>query len=261
MKRKSFSLMVLAAFMLVLGLFLDNYFNVGVISRAASLLKPVQIVAANVGNNITSGFSNFKNIGRLQNENKDLEEKLNNALQEIAKLSEAQKVNYSLKKELGFKATSNFSLIPAEVLSFDPNNVRDTIFLNVGAKDGIKTGQVVLAEGFLVGKITTVNTSTSKLMLISDPLSAIPAAISEGSSTGIVKGRIGSGLVMEQVPQSEKVDSGNTVVTSGLGGEFPKGLIIGKVDEVQKISGSIFQSITVRPEINLNGLERVAIIK
>jgi rod shape-determining protein MreC len=261
MKRKALSMMILMTVLLFVSFFVDSYYKFGVLKRITSFFRPFAIVSAEMGTKLTSGLGNVSSIGNLQNENKELKSKLNDAIQEIAKLSEAQKENISLKNELGFKSGSSFSLQPAQVLSFDPNNVRDTILLDEGSNDGIKQGQVVLSEGFLVGKVTSVYPTTCKISIISDPLSAIPATISSSSTTGILKGRIGSGLILEQVPQSEKVSAGDVVVTSGLGGDYPKGLIIGKVDEIQKISGSIFQSITVRPMINLNELERVMIIK
>ena len=99
------------------------------------------------------------------------------------------------------------------------------------------------------------------MLLITDSTSSIPATLQSKEITGIARGKIGNGITMEQVPQSDNVVKGDTVITSGLGGDFPKGLIIGKVDEVQKVSGSIFQNVVLRPAVELTRIERVMIVR
>ena len=133
--------------------------------------------------------------------------------------------------------------------------------MDVGKKDGIQVGAVVIAQGFLVGKIKSTTEHTSRIILITDPESATPAMIAVKNITGIVKGKIGGGLTLDQVPQNDKVNVGDLIATSGLGGEVPKGILMGKAEVIQQISGSIFQAIEVQPMVDLNKLERVMIIK
>lgn len=239
----------------------DNFFNLALGNRIGTVLRPIGIVFEDIGSNISGFFRGFVNIGNLQKENTELKDKLNQALVEVAKLSDAQKENLALKRDLGFKNDNGFELVAAKVVFFDPSNIRDTITINVGSRDGIKNNNVVISEGFLVGRVIDVKETSAKIKLISDPDSAVPSTVISSNITGITKGKIGNGLELEQVPQSEKVNQADKVVTSGLGGEYPKGLIIGKIEEVQKISGSIFQQIIVKPIIDLTKLERVMVIK
>lgn len=261
MKRKN-AINIVFICLAILGIFLaDNYFNFGFSATLTNFLKPVGIVFETVGKNTLGSFDSVRKIGGLQKDNKELTDKLNQALSQIAVLTEYQKENESLKRDLNFKKLGNFDLLAANVVAFDPSNIRDSITIDVGKNDGINEGNVVVSEGFLVGKISSVSNGTAKIKLISDPLSAVPGTILDTSITGIVKGTIGSSLTLEQVPQSEKVDSGNYVLTSGLGGDYPKGIIIGKVEDIQKVSGSIFQMITVKPMVDFGRLERVMVIK
>ncbi len=261
MKRKRITTFIAIAVGLFIFLGLNSYFKLGLIETTVSYTKPVGTVISGVGESISGFFGNITKIGSLPKENKELQAKLDQAIAEIARLSSAQKENEELREDLNFKRTNKFALVGANVIFFDPNNAREAITLDVGEVDGLKKGDVVLARGFLVGKIQETTAHSSKVILITDPDSAIPATLADSPITGIAKGKIGSGLILDQVPQSEKVNMGDIVMTSGLGGEFPKGLVVGKVDSVQQISGSIFQAIEIRPMVDLSKLDKVMVIK
>lgn len=238
----------------------DHFFSLGLGKKATILLSPIGVVISTTGEKIGGFFGNLAHIGSLQRENKDLSDKYNAALAEIARLTEAKKENDSLRASLGFKQSSNLDLVMADVAYFDPG-LKDGITVTVDDASGIEVGNVVLAEGFLVGRVEKIDGKSIKVLLITDSTSSIPATIQNKNITGIAKGVIGNGLVVEQIPQSDSVTKGDTVVTSGLGGDLPKGLIIGTVDEVQKISGSIFQSVTLQPMVEFTRLERVMIAR
>ncbi len=261
MKRKTITTFLILC-VIVIGIFgVDKFANLGITTKTVSYISPIGIVFSDIGSGITSFFGNITKVGTLQKENKDLNDRLSASLIEISRLSAGQKENESLKNDLNFKKSHNFDLLGASVIYFDPNNIRETITIDVGGKDGIKAGDVVLSQGFLVGKIKSITDHTAKVILITDPESATPAMIVDKNVSGIVKGKIGSGLTFDQVPQNDKVNTGDLISTSGLGGEYPKGLLMGKTESVQRVSGSIFQAIEVHPMIDLNKLERVMVIK
>jgi len=225
------------------------------------ILTPIGRVL-NISTNTGKGiFGNIRGLRDLQKENKGLKEKLNQTEQEIISLQEAKKENDSLRKDLEFKIDSGYKTISAEVSMYSPSNVRQTILIDKGEKDGIKKGMTVVSEGFLVGQIFGVNEDTSKVFIITDPVSAIPVYVQNTTATGIVKGQIGYGLSLEEVPQGDILGQGQFVVTSGLGGEYRKGLILGKIDKIEKSDNTIFQSASVRPEVNFSRIERVLVIK
>jgi len=175
-------------------------------------------------------------------------------------LSEAKKENDSLRLDLGFKQSSPLDLVAAEVAFFDPS-LKDGITVRVESPAGIKVGAVVLSQGYLVGRVAEINGNNIKVLLTTDSMSSLPATLQGKDITGIARGKIGNGLTMEQVPQSDNVAKGDTVVTSGLGGDLPKGLILGKVESVQKVSGSIFQSVILRPAVEFTRIQRVMIAR
>ncbi len=167
----------------------------------------------------------------------------------------------SLKRELGFKNDSGFNTIPAEISFFDPTNVRETVIVDKGKNQGVKTNMAVTSEGTLIGRVTEVYGNSSKILLITDPFSAIPAELTTIDATGLVQGQVGMGLVINQVPQETDLKKGETIVTSGLGGQYPKGLILGTVENVNKQNNSIFQSASLKTLVDFKSIERVQIIK
>ena len=260
MKTRNLFGTIFTVVILILFVIADQYFSFGIGKKAAELLSPVGVVISNTGEQIGGFFGNISHIGSLQKENKDLTDRLNASLAEIAHLSEAKKENESLRADLNYKQTSALDLVPADVAYFDPS-LRDGITVRVSNAEGLKVGNVVLSEGFLIGRVSQIDGNNIRVLLITDSTSSIPATLQSKEITGIARGKIGNGITMEQVPQSDNVVKGDTVITSGLGGDFPKGLIIGKVDEVQKVSGSIFQNVVLRPAVELTRIERVMIVR
>ncbi len=251
---------IFTVFLLLGLLFADSTFHLGVASWFGSFVSPVGIVISDTGNYISGFFSGIGNIGNLQKENSTLKNKLNTALSEIAMIKTAKEENDSLRKDLNFKNSSNLDLVPATVVSFDPT-LRSGINIRVDSTVGITKGRPVMAEGFLIGRVSEVSGNLVKVSLIIDSTSAIPAVVLGKDISGIAKGIIGNGLVMDQVPQSENVAENDLVVTSGLGGDLPKGIIIAKVGEISKASGSIFQNVELLPMVDFSKIERVMIAK
>lgn len=245
-------------FLLLIFLFVDFTFNLNISKTIQRFFSPVSIVISDTGSAISEFFNSIGNIGKLQKENANLKNQLNSALVEIASIKTAKEENDSLRKDLGFKNSSNLNLIPGIVVSYD-TTLRSGINVRMESVSGIKKGQPVMSEGYLIGRVSEVSGNIVKVELIVNSTSAIPATVLGKDITGIAKGIIGNGLIMDQVPQSETIAENDIVVTSGLGGDLPKGLIIGKVGEISKVSGSIFQSVELLPMVDFSKVERIMI--
>lgn len=226
-----------------------------------SIFEPVGKVFNNGAGSGKSVFSSFANIKDLQKENALLKDKNHDLEAELVKLDEFRKENESLKKELGFKVSANFETIPATVFAYDPLSIRQLLTIDKGEKDGVKKGMVVMSEGALVGKVIEAKDTNSKVFLITDPTSAVPAIVHNSTASGIAKGQIGFGLALDKILQNDVLKEGELVLTSGLGGDYPKGLLIGKVEKIEKNENEVFQKAVIRPDIKFNRLERVLVIK
>jgi rod shape-determining protein MreC len=200
-------------------------------------------------------------LSSMARENDVLRQENNELRNQIILLQEAQIENETLRRQLDFKsAVSSLRLLAAEVIGRDPNSLLQFLIIDRGAEDGLQRGMPVLAAEGLVGRISEVSANSAKVMLITDPSSSVSALIQRSRSTGMVQGSPGSGLVMRYIPQEDTVVPGDVVITSGLGGNFPKRLVIGQLASVTKRDVEMFQEARIIPAVNLHDLETVMVL-
>jgi rod shape-determining protein MreC len=148
-----------------------------------------------------------------------------------------------------------------DIVGVEPNPYLRYITINVGAQQGADVGMSVVSGGAgLVGRITEVGPRTAKVQLLSDPDSSVAALLQATRTTGLVVGQSDGTLQMQYIPQEEDVTVDDIVLTSGLGGLMPKGLVIGQVTEVQQREYETFQTATVRPAVDFTRFELALVI-
>jgi rod shape-determining protein MreC len=148
-----------------------------------------------------------------------------------------------------------------DVVGVEPNPYLRYVTINVGTLQGVGIGMPVVSGGAgLIGRVAQVGPRTAEVQLLTDTDSAVAALLQTSRVTGLVVGQPDGTLRMEYIPQEENIDVGDIVLTSGLGGFMPKGLVIGQVTEVLQMDYALFQSAVVRPAIDLSRLELVLVI-
>lgn len=148
-----------------------------------------------------------------------------------------------------------------QVVGAEPNPYLRYVTINVGARHGVKVGMPVVSGGpRLVGRIAEVSPRTAKVQLITDRESAVAAFLQNARVTGLVVGQPDGSLLMQYIPQDHQIDVGDIVLTSGLGGTLPKGLIIGQVAEVLQMDYASSQAALLRPALDFSRLEQVLVI-
>lgn len=211
----------------------------------------------------TGNFLRFLGtIKYLNQENETLKKENKKLTAEIAELKETTWENKLLRKQLDLSPEKDLKLISSFIIGRSSPEFGQYIIIDKGQNSGIKKNQAVIASsGILVGKIIETSSKTSKILLITDINSSVSAIIQETRASGIVKGEHGTGLIMEMIPRDEKIEIGKTIITSGLEGFFPKGLLIGKTKNTISSPSSIFQKAIIEPPINIQELEMVFIVK
>jgi len=225
-----------------------------------TLTQPVTKPIVSAGKSVTNFFSFFGSVGSLSQKNKQLEEDVRNLKSQLASKGELENENSILRQEIGLLPRGQFNLVPAEVLFSDPSNLVQFVLINKGKKNGVSEGMAVLASGILVGRVVEVSGDSSKVLLATDSTSAIPAMIQQTRVPGILKGQIGSSLLMDLIPQGEQIKPGDLVVTSGLGETFPKGILVGEIESVKAQENQPLQQAQVRTLLNFKKLEIVEIV-
>jgi len=215
-----------------------------------------------LGRTLSGTTEFFGSIGNIKKENENLLKENNVLLAQIAMLSDEKKENAELREQLRLAPRQKFDLEAAFVIGQDPQRLDSWLTIGKGSADGVQPEMpVIVSEGILVGKISEVTPHTARVILLSDSTSVVNIIDSETEAKGILRGEYGLGVVMEMVSQQELINNGDTIITSGLGGNFPRGLLIGKIQEVRSTGDRLFQQAAINPRIKYSKLELVFVIK
>lgn len=228
---------------------------------ASAIFSPAAHLFGGAGSSTGNFFSLVGDVKNLSAENRRLESENADLRQKLVEDAELRQQNDALRRQLSFGESESKQLLPAEVVSYQPDNFRQFLTVSRGSRDGLKVGMAVTAEGRqLVGTISEVSDHEAKVFLLTDPTFRVGGLDQESRATGTVRGQIGTGLTMEKIAQTDVVKPGDTVITSGLGGELPKGLVIGRVESVDQKDNAVFQSAQVVSELKIPKLELVFVV-
>jgi len=206
-------------------------------------------------------FGGISEISDLREQNSELAEKLRQSQIDKNSYEELKAENEILKKQLGFKEqVKDKELLPAKIISREPTTFLDNIIINKGSNDGISSGQAVVSDGALVGRVSEVLSNQSKVILITSKDSVIQAMLQKNRDMGILRGGL-SGVTLENIPQDVEVADKEGVVTSGLGGGIEQGILIGEVSGQKSSKAEIFKVLNVQPTVNFSKLEIVFVVK
>lgn len=228
-------------------------------STAQNLMAPLQAGLSQLGQPIGALIAGLRLAPARQSNDTDTE--IQSLKEEIIRLREVKEENQRLKSLLNFtQEQPDFQFLGARVIGIDPTGLIQAIVVDRGSKDGIKEGMAVVAPGGLVGQVTDVFESSARVLLITDPRSAVAAIGQRSRSQGVVRGNPDRSLAWDYVPQGDDVKEGDLVISSGLGGVFPKGLLIGQVKSVRRQDVAIFQEVHVEPAARMQELDSLLII-
>ena len=240
------------------------------------VLDPLQRAFSGVAAFTGDLFRTRREVRELRVEVEELREQVDTLTVENVRLKEFEAEVQQLRALLNFVSDYPISAsLGAEVISreacdtfpcgdvvgVEPNPYLRYVTINVGSLQGVETGMPVVSGGAgLIGRVVQVGPRTAEVQLLTDTDSAVAALLQTSRITGLVVGQPDGTLRMEYIPQEQHIDVGDIVLTSGLGGVMPKGLVIGQVTEVLQMDYALFQSAVVRPAIDLSRLELVLVI-
>lgn len=234
----------------------------GIMNSAA---RPFLLTFSGLGRQISRVSTTLRELSALRANNLSLQALADTLTIDNLRLKEVEAENQRLRELLHFaqlNPTYDFrgGQVIARVISKGTSNYLSAIAIDLGSNHGMKAGMPVVTERGLVGRIQKVGPSSSTVLLITDPSSGVPALLQRNRLVGVVNGRAGASPVMDFIPQEGEVTVGDLVITSGLGGSFPKNLVIGQVVEVKQRDYEMFQQATLRPTVNFDLLEVVLVI-
>jgi rod shape-determining protein MreC len=250
--------------MIALALLLAVMSQVGLMSPFQGLFlqvaAPFENALTAVFEPVASSLANLGNLNDLQNENAKLRVENEDLHNQITTLQQdAQEVN-DLREALKITQSAGADTrVAASVVGRDSSPFTETVSIDKGGNAGIRVGMVVLsAQGSLVGTVTTVNPNTAFVRLITDTKSKVNAQILESKALGIVQGNPGRALTFDLSQADAKV--GDTVITSGLGGNYPPDYAIGRVSDVSGTPQDLFRKVKVEPLVRVSTVSTVLVL-
>lgn len=224
--------------------------------------SPLQRVILGTHDAVTGVWSDYIYLVQAQEENTTLKRALAAMNEENNRLKEEVNLDSRLKEVLKYREGAGFKTIAASVSGYHADRWTRTINIDKGAKDGISKDLAVITPLGVLGMVIEVNGHTSKVLLDTDTRSNIDVIVQRTRVRGVAEGNGGSALVLKyiQQEQADDVRIGDTLLTSGLTGIFPKGLAIGEVSKIEQSPDSFFKSIEVRPATDINNVEEVLVV-
>lgn len=226
---------------------------------AFDLLAPLQGILTESGQFVSGFWDRYVSLVGVSEENERLREEIKRYVAINAETREAVATNVRLSQLLDLSHSIDDPTLTAQVIGRDPALWFKTMTIDKGITAGVEKGMPVVTVEGVVGQVINVSPRFSKVLLAVDPNSAIDAIVQSTRSLGIIKGN-GQGYRLEYVLKEKLVAGDDLVITSGMGGVFPKGLLIGTVTDVSKDRRGMFHSIAVKPAVDFRELEYVTII-
>ncbi len=222
-----------------------------------TLLKPVLSIGSGIGYTFIDIRDGVSRAWHSLQDQSAYETKIAELERELEAARESERENKRLRKLLEFKETQPAKALPARVIGWDISPWRKMIILDRGRKDGIrKDMSVVVAEG-LVGRIFEAGLHTSRALLLLDPESRVSALASESRAQGVAMGNGSEILTLDYLELDSKVSLGETVLTSGATGLFPKGIPVGKIQSMAKAADGLHLAAELKPAVSFKELEEV----
>ena len=229
-------------------------------SLAMTATTPVRLVGSAiaspfdaVGNAVSNATASSETLSDLKKQNEEL-------TKQVAELSEAKQTAERLQKLVGLQSTYNLTSTAARIIGSTGDAWSNTVTLDKGSGAGFEVGMPVCGAGGVIGQIIETSAATSTVRLITDDQSGISAMVQESRAQGMLQGQADGTLRLSYVPSDAEVKEGDIIITSGIGGKFPKGLPLGTVASVERASNAVYYTIVVRATSSAENNEEVLVV-
>lgn len=258
------SLIVLSVISLALFVLGVREGDSGLLHGVRGVFQTVATPARVVGSVVASPVSGISNVvGNLTADSQtlsDLKAENDDLKAQVARLTEYEDEANTLTDLLQLRNQYNLDSTAARVIARSTDSWCSTITIDKGTASGIQTGMPVMTSTGVVGQVSECGPTTATVRLITDESSGVSAKVQSSGAQGQLQGSADGTLHLNLIRTDQQVSTGDSVVTSGLGGVYPKGLPVGTVSNVTKSSGSLYYDITVEPLASVGSLEEVLVI-
>jgi len=220
---------------------------------------PVLNGTSNLSRELADLWTGYLWLRGARTENAQLQERVRDLGLLNSSLRQVQEENLRLRRLLAFSAVIPFETVGARVVGRAPSFLANTLYLNRGTADGVRSNQPVVSDSGVVGRTVLVTGAGCQVQLITNADASVGVMIERTRTPGVVRGTENMLLDLNYISNTEEVEVGDIVLTSGLDGIYPKGLPIGKVVDSQKGTTG-FRNIRVQPSADLVRIEEVLVL-
>lgn len=230
-----------------------------------NLISPVIEFFSGLYHNTVSYWKSLLTVDEVMEKNKMLEREIASLKLENLMLEGFQRENERLRRLLSFKEHVPFETIGATVIGFSPSLWENKLIINRGSDDGIRKKMPVISyNGALAGRVDYVGSSSAQITLIYDPEFMVGGLVQRNDSRtiGIIKGQLNDNNIntMDKISWDADIKKGDIIVTSGFSNNYPKGLPVGEVLEINSDNYGLSQSAKIKLYSSINTIEEVLVI-
>ena len=256
-----FIVILLAAIFIVLSYNLKQKSPAWLIKKVVlEVAAPVQNILNASVKSVSDAWSRYLFLVGIEEENKNLKKKIDDLKAQLILYQEGYLEAERLRNLLALNDDYNFKFVTACVIGREQVTLSKTILINKGTAHGLKTGMPVLAGSGLVGRVIDVSWHAAKILLLIDESSNIDAIVQRNRTQGIIRGAGSRGYILKYISKTQDVEEGDVLISSGIGGVFPKGMMIGQISHVDQQEAGLFFKINVAPSVDFSKLEEVLVL-
>ena len=226
---------------------------------AQILAIPIQALAS-LDQSIRETWNRYIALQGVYEQNLELQKTVQQLNVQVSQLREQIIVSEQLAEMFDFQKQTPMETVAARVIGRNATNWYRAIIIDKGSQHGIEKEMGVMNSTGVVGRVINVNPSTAIVLLLTDPNVAMAGMIQRSRDEGIIQGTAQGFVRMKYLPPLSKVEIGDIVVTSGLTGDYPRGLLIGHVRKLEKADADLFQSAEIQPMVDFSKLEGVLVV-
>lgn len=224
-------------------------------------MRPLQSTAAASLDALTRAWRTYVALIGVRQENEALRRRVVELEQEAVRFAEVEQTDKRLEELLSFHSTLGGDMRAARIIGRDPLPWSGTMVINQGESDGIRKAMAVLSPFGAVGQTMATSAHAARVLLVTDHNSGVDAVVQRTRARGIVEGGLDGSCVMKYLKRGEDVEVGDRIVTSGLDGIFPKGIMIGTVTRLTRGTRGLLQVAEVKPSVPLDRIEEVLVVR
>lgn len=227
---------------------------------ALAITTPFQIAIHWTLDSAVHFYENYVALWKTRSENQKLVDENRKLVNTIVNLRELEQENLRLRQLLQFKETYKLDAVVARMIASDVSSEFRAIRINRGKADGLEPNMAVMNSEGVIGRVLRVSESTSDVVTLLDPLSAVDSYIMRSRARGIVEGLTDALCQLKFALRVDDIQPGDILLSSGLGGSFPKGVPVGTVIKVTRKSFGITQKVEVKPSVDFSKIEEVLVV-